>query len=100
MVTEAEIQKAAKRGSRHPSMVRAFHYHQDSDKVELTTEWCTLLVDRKHIEEFRHVSRSAMAEVYLSPEGIHLDDADIDINAAGLIAALARELEEQADKVA
>lgn len=100
MVTEVEIHKAAKRGSKHPAMVRAVRYHPDSDKLELTMEWCTLLVDRKHIEEFKDVSKTAMEGVYLSPEGIHLDDADIDINAAGLIAALAQQLAEQALKAA
>ena len=100
MVTEAEIHKATKRGSKRLTIVHAIRYHRDSDKLELTTAWCTLLVDRKHIEEFKDVSKTAMEEVYLSPEGIHLDNADIDINAAGLIADLAHQLEEQALKAA
>jgi hypothetical protein len=41
-----------------------------------------------------------MEAIYLSPAGIHLDGADIDINVAGLIAMVAHELEEQANKAA
>jgi hypothetical protein len=98
MITDKEIQRAAKLGARFDPVVQRLQYHRKSDCLEFAMGWCTLMVDRKHIEELRDLSPSDLEGIYLSAEGIHLDAVDLDISAAGLIAALAHELEEQANK--
>jgi hypothetical protein len=100
MVTDKEIKRAVELGTKFAPVVQRIQYHRKSDCLEFGMGWCTLTVDRKHIEELRDLLPSEMEAIYLREEGIHLDTADIDISAAGLIAALAHELAEQADKAA
>lgn len=100
MVSDKDIQRAAKRGAKLHQMVQHVAYDPSSDKIELVMSWCTIKVDRRHIDEFRDVSPEAMKTIYSSAMGVHIDELDIDINASGLVACIAHELQEEASRSA
>jgi hypothetical protein len=93
MISAQEIARATKASEGFKQVVLAARYHADGDRVELVTPWCILIVDRARIAELRDLSPHDMETISVSPVGIHIDNADIDINAAGLIADLSRQLE-------
>jgi hypothetical protein len=82
-----------------PAILRA-RYHAATDQVELVTAWCTLFVDRKRIAELRDVAVHDLEGITVSQVGVHVDSADIDINAAGLISSLSAMLTEEVAKAA
>jgi|SRR5271156_6107333 len=93
MISEQEIALAAERGATFSPAIMTCRYDRKNDRVELVTSWCTLIVDRKQIAELDSVSPHDMESIYASETGLHIDTADIDINSAGLITDLCRQLE-------
>ena len=98
MISDAEIERVVAASERFKPALIAARYHRDSDRVELTTAWCTLLVDRRQIAELRDVSQHDLETITVSSVGLHIDSVDIDINAGGLLAHLARKLAKDATK--
>jgi hypothetical protein len=70
-------------------------YHRDADRLELVTPWCILIIDRQRIEELRQVSQTDMETITVSAVGLHIENADVDINSAGLITEISQQLETQ-----
>jgi hypothetical protein len=95
MISEQDIQRAAEASARFKPAILSVKYHRDTDRVELQTPWCTLIIDRQHIEELRGVSQTDMETISVSEVGIHVDNANIDINSAGLITDVAKQLEDE-----
>jgi hypothetical protein len=93
MISAQEIEQATKASEGFKPAVLAVRYHADTDRVEIVTPWCTLVVDRHRIEELRGLSPHDLESISMSPVGIHVEGADIDINAAGLITGISRQLE-------
>ena len=98
MISEQDIQRAAEASTHFKPAILSVKYHRDTDRVELQTPWCTLIIDRQRIEELRGVSQTDMETISVSEVGIHVDNADIDINSAGLITDLAKQLEDEVSK--
>ena len=98
MISDADIDRVVAASERFKSVLVGARYHADTDRVELVTEWCTLLVNRREIAELRDVSRHDMETLAVSPVGLHIEGADIDINAGGLLASLAKKLGKAAAK--
>ena len=93
MISEQDVKRATEAGRQFRPAILSARYHSDTDRVELVTQWCTLLVDRQRIDELRQLSPTDMATISVSAVGLHVESADIDINSAGLITFIGRELE-------
>jgi hypothetical protein len=95
MISEKDIQRVVEENAQFRQAIIAARYYGDTDRVELVTPWCILIVDRQRIEEFRRVSPNDMESISVSPSGIHIDKADIDINSAGLITYISKQLKNE-----
>jgi hypothetical protein len=95
MISESEIAQATNVGEKVKQPILSAKYHNDTDRVELETPWCVLIVDRQRIEELRSLSRIELETITVSAVGLHVENADVDINSAGLITYLSRELEKE-----
>jgi len=95
MISEEEIEQATKVGTQFKQAILSAKYHGDTDRIELETPWCVLIVDRQRIEELRMLSQTDLETITVSAVGLHVDKADVDINSAGLIADLSRQLENE-----
>ncbi|MGA7866454.1 MAG: hypothetical protein WA709_39185 [Stellaceae bacterium] len=95
MISEEEIEQATKIGAQFKQAILSAKYHGEIDRIELETPWCVLIVDRQRIEELRMLSRTDMETITVSAVGLHVDKADVDINSAGLIADLSRQLQKE-----
>jgi hypothetical protein len=93
MISDQDIQRAVEASEHFKPAILSAKYYRDSDRVEFHTPWCIIIVDRSRIEEFRGVSPNDMETISVSDVGIHVDNADIDINSAGLITEIAKQLE-------
>ncbi len=93
MISDQDIQRATEAGANFKPAITACKYDPESDRVELITAWCVIAVDRKCIDELRDIPPGVMKGIYASQFGVHVDEADVDINAAGLIADIGRRLE-------
>ena len=98
MISDADIDRVLTASERFKPVLISARYHADIDRIELNTTWCTLLVDRRQIAELRDVSPHDLETISVSPVGLHIDGADIDINAAGLLADIGRRLAQKAAK--
>jgi uncharacterized protein YjiS (DUF1127 family) len=98
MISDAEIERVAAVSAKFKPALTGARYHADSDRIELITSWCTLLVDRRQIDELRDVSKHDLETITVSAVGLHVEGADIDINAAGLLSHIGRKLARQAAK--
>jgi hypothetical protein len=96
MLSTEEIQKAIKAGENFKPAILSAKYCRDTDSLELQTAWCIIIIGRARIEELREVSQSDMETISVSDVGIHVDKADVDINSAGLITDIAKQLIEEA----
>jgi hypothetical protein len=96
MISDAEIDRVAGASAKFKPALIGARYHADSDRVELITSWCTLLVDRRQIDELRGLSKQDLETITVSAVGLHVDSADIDINAAGLLSDIGRKLARRA----
>src|SRR4051794_37617413 len=97
MISERDLEQANVANAQFRPAIRSVRYDADSDRVELETEWCTLKIARSRIEEFQGLSSGDLEGIYVSHYGVHIDSANIDINAAGLITQLARQLEKEVE---
>ena len=93
MVSKRDIQKATAEGTKFKQAILGAKYHRDIDRVELVTPWCILILDRDKIDELRHLSPNDMETISVSAFGLHVEKADIDINSAGLITDISKQLE-------
>jgi hypothetical protein len=93
MISQQDIQKATAEGTKFKPVILAAKYHRDTDRVELVTQWCVLILDRNKIDELRHLSPNEMETISVSAVGLHVEKADIDINSAGLITDISKQLE-------
>jgi hypothetical protein len=93
MISEDDIHRATVAGTSFKQAILSAKYHPDTDRVELVTPWCILIVERQRIAELRQVSQSDMASITVSPVGLHVEKADVDINSAGLITEISQQLE-------
>jgi hypothetical protein len=95
MISEQDFQRATQTGARFRQAILSAKYHGDTDRVELVTPWCTLIVDRQRIDELRALSQTDLETITVSAVGVHIEKADIDINSAGLITAISQPLESE-----
>jgi hypothetical protein len=95
MISDQDIQRAIEDSAGFRQAILSAKYHPDTDRVELVTPWCTLIVDRQKIDEFRELSADDMQTISVSAVGLHVDKADVDINSAGLITHLSQKLENE-----
>lgn len=95
MISQREIEQATNVGEKIKQAILSAKYHGESDRIELETPWCILLVDRERIEELRPLSRSELEIITVSAVGLHFEKADVDINSAGLITYLSHELQKE-----
>ncbi len=96
MISKRDIEHAALASAQFTPAILAVKYHRDTDRVELVTSWCTLIVDRQRIEELRPLSPAEMETISISAVGLHVDAADVDINSAGLMTSICRQLQKEA----
>src|SRR5580700_6182648 len=92
MISEEEIDQATKVGTQFKQAVLSAKYHGDTDRVELETPWCILIVDRQRIAELRTLSQTDLETMTVSAVGLHVEKADVDINSAGLITDIGQQL--------
>jgi hypothetical protein len=95
MISEQEAQRATDAGAQFKQAILSAKYHDDTDRIELETPWCTLIVDRQRIEELRTLSQTDLDAITVSAVGLHVEKADVDINSAGLITYLSQQLENE-----
>jgi hypothetical protein len=96
MISEQEISRAETDGLSFRRAIISARYLPDSDKIEIETPWCTIVIRREAIPELRDVTPEQMRSLSVSAVGLHVDAADIDINGAGLITAISQGLQAQA----
>jgi hypothetical protein len=92
MISDKEVRRALEAGRRVRPAILSARYLAESDSIELVTAWCKLTVRRDKIEYFRDVPASAMANLYASELGVHIDECDVDLNSAGLIEYITTQL--------
>ncbi len=92
MATEAEVQDALDAGSRFTPAITKITYLIDSDTLVFATPWGERVANRADIELLRGVPLESMQKIHVSHIGVHLEDLDLDINSAGLLATLFPEL--------
>jgi hypothetical protein len=98
MISDTDIDRVAAASTKFkPALIDA-RYHPNTDRIELVTSWCTLLVDRQQIDELRDLSESDLGTITVSAVGLHVGSADIDINAAGLLSHIGRKLARKSAK--
>jgi hypothetical protein len=93
MISDEDIRRATEGDTEATQAILSAKYHRDTDRLELVTPWCILIIDRRRIEELRQVSQTDMETITVSPVGLHIENADIDINSAGLITEISQQLE-------
>jgi hypothetical protein len=93
MISEKEIERETNVGTHFKQAILSAKYHGDTDRIELETRWCILIVDRQHIEELRTLSQTQLETITVSAVGLHVEKADVDINSAGLITQISQQLE-------
>lgn len=96
LISAQEIERATEASRDFKQAIVAARYHIHGDKIELVTPWCVLVVDRKRIPELRDISIHDMETIIVSTTGLHIDAVDVDINSAGLLTDLARQIETEA----
>jgi hypothetical protein len=92
MISEQEVQRVTDAGAQFRQAILSAKYHGDTDRIELETPWCVLIVDRQRIEELRPLSQTDMETITVSAVGLHIEKADVDINSAGLITNISQQL--------
>jgi hypothetical protein len=95
MISEQDVQRAAAAGAQFKQAILSAKYHGDTDRIELQTPWCTLIVDRQRIGELRQLSQTDLETITVSAVGLHIEKADVDINSAGLITYISQQLENE-----
>jgi hypothetical protein len=95
MISEQDAERVTQQGSKFSPAILSAKYHGDTDRIELETPWCILIVDRQRIEELRQLPQSDMETITVSAVGLHVEKADVDINSAGLITDISRQLEHE-----
>jgi hypothetical protein len=95
MISEQDVERATQQGARFSPAILSAKYHGDTDRIELETPWCILIVDRQRIEELRQLPQSDLEAITVSAVGLHVEKADVDINSAGLITYISRQLENE-----
>jgi hypothetical protein len=95
MFSKQDVQQAIERGANFKPAILSARYHADTDRVELETPWCILIVDRQRIEELRPLSQTDMESIVVSAVGLHVEKTDVDINSAWLITSISRQLEDE-----
>jgi hypothetical protein len=93
MISEHEIAQVVERNAAFKSAIIDCRYDPQTDRVELVTSWCTLIVERKRIGELESLSPNEIEGIYASETGLHIDIVNVDINSAGLITDLCQRLE-------
>jgi hypothetical protein len=88
MAADTELQDALAAGARFTPAIIKIAYSVESDTVTFATPWGDRVAKRGDIELLRTVPEDLMQKIYVSQVGIHIDDMDLDINSAGLLAAL------------
>jgi|SRR5579884_264805 len=94
MISKEDIRRAEAEGRKFKQAIVSAKYLEDSDRVELVTPLCTIIINRKNIEELRSISPEHMKTLYVSAVGLHVEAVDIDINAAGLITEIGQQLQD------
>jgi len=92
MIDDAELSKALETGAGFKPAIRSVDYKSVQDELVFGTQWGNLTFARKDVPIFRDVAATRMKDVYVSEAGIHIDDLDLDVNSAGLLEAIFREL--------
>src|SRR5947208_2823863 len=100
MISDADIERVAATSAKFKPALVGAQYHADSDRLELSTSWCSIFVDRREIAELRGLSQRDLKTITVSAVGLHVEAADIDINAAGLLSHIGRKLAREAAKSA
>ena len=95
MISEQDVKQATDAGAQFRQAILSARYHGDTDRVELETPWCTLFVDRQRIEELRELSQTDLETITVSAVGLHVEKADVDINSAGLITDISKQLQSE-----
>ena len=97
MISEEDMRRALHAGAQFKSTILSARYLVASDCIELVTAWCTLIVARAKIQELQNISLSDMQTLSVSAVGLHVDGADVDINAAGLITDISQQLKAEVE---
>jgi hypothetical protein len=95
MISDGDIRRATEGDAEATQAILSVKYHPDTDRLELVTPWCILIVDRHRIEELRQLSEADMETLTVSAVGLHIESADVDINSAGLITEISQQLENE-----
>jgi hypothetical protein len=95
MISEQDVKRATDAGVQFRQAILSAKYHGDTDRIELETPWCILIVDRQRIEELRALSQNDLETITVSAVGLHVEKADVDINSAGLITYISQQLENE-----
>jgi hypothetical protein len=95
MISDEDIRRATESGIEPKQAILSAKYHHDTDRIELVTPWCILIIDRHRIEELRTLSQTDMETITVSAVGLHIEKADVDINSAGLITDISQQLENE-----
>jgi len=95
MISEKEIENVVAHDEKFRPAVLSCRYHAENDRLELVTSWCIIVVDRSRIDELKSLSHDQMESIYSSETAIHVDSADVDINSAGLVANICKQLQSE-----
>jgi hypothetical protein len=95
MISKQDLRRATEQGAKFRPAILSARYHGDTDRIELETPWCILIVDRQRIAALSQLPRSDMETITVSAVGLHIEKADIDINSASLITLISRQLENE-----
>jgi hypothetical protein len=97
MIAEEELRRAIEAGKRFQQAVQWVKYDDRRDMITLGTPWGDFTIKREAVPVLRDVPRERLAKVGIetSPTAVHIEELDLDINSAGLLANLFQEIEGQ-----
>jgi hypothetical protein len=94
MVAEEEIRLAVAAGEKFRQAIYKVVYDAERDFLVFETPWGMLSIKRTVIPDLRDVSPKALHTIEVSSTAIHIGELDLDINSAGLLAEIFREIED------
>jgi hypothetical protein len=88
MITQSELHKALEAGAKFDQAVTAVTYLQHQDMVLFTTPWGSLAFHRKIVPILCQIDPDSLSQIRISQTGLHIDNLDLDISSAGLLAQI------------
>jgi hypothetical protein len=94
-VTEEEYRSAIEASNRFKIPLFGISYNRHTDVIFFKTAWGERFAKHGDVPFLKDVPSDLLDKAYVSATGIHIDEIDFDVNAAGLLALVFPDLQPQ-----